>query len=160
MQRFSSTQYLTVPRVLTYYCLSLLPIYADRLFDEIRKTTTVGIFSVGFVSRGMYARCHVNPETGKVDGVVSRVKYGRRYPMDMGGFCVHTSRVRGFRFLSRWHAGFLETNFLAQVVESYDDFEPLAENCTRIYVWHVKTDGHINTTVASDPISDQIEPLV
>ncbi|KAJ3209579.1 hypothetical protein HDU82_000565, partial [Entophlyctis luteolus] len=40
--------------------------YDIRLFKELRKTTGVSVFGVGF-SVGQYERCVVNPQTGKVE---------------------------------------------------------------------------------------------
>jgi galactosylgalactosylxylosylprotein 3-beta-glucuronosyltransferase 3 len=80
----------------------------------------------------------VDPETGKVSKILGWTEEFK-YPIDMAGFSVHTSNIRGARFHRQWPKGSLESNFLEQVVDKVEDLEPLANNCTSIYAWHVKT---------------------
>jgi len=104
----------------------------------------------------------VDPETGKVTKIVDGLGGDRKYPIDMAGFSVHTSRIRatGARFHHEWQSGFLESNFLSYIVNKMEDLEPLAYNCTRIYAWHVKTDGARDDPRDEDPDFERIAPSV
>ncbi|CAI5524219.1 unnamed protein product [Closterium sp. Naga37s-1] len=68
----------------------------------------------------------------------------RRYIMDMAGFAFSTEALRNgtvqgkkqsirFRPSKR---GFLETDFLEQLVTHEDEFEVLADGCRAVWVWH------------------------
>jgi len=59
----------------------------------------------------------------------------------MAGFAFSTTALlaKKPRFLASSTAGMLETDFLSALVSEVSDLEPLAANCTRILVWHVKT---------------------
>ena len=100
----------------------------------------------------------MNEETGLVDSILTswRPKYvvplknnpkkfarpKRKYGMDMGGFAISTTTlvVKSPKFKESSKSGFLESDFLQQCVGEMKHFEPLAGNCTRILVWHVKTE--------------------
>jgi hypothetical protein len=60
--------------------------------------------------------------------------------MDMAGFAFHSDLLRKKMPLFRndWPRGFLETNFINQLIDSPDKLEPL-DNCSRLYSWHVRT---------------------
>lgn len=40
--------------------------------------------------------------------------------------------------------GHLESNFLSEVVDDMSHLQPLATNCTKVYVWHTKTDPRLS----------------
>lgn len=113
--------------------------YDLRLFDEIRKTKRVSVFPVGLLKFYGVSAPIVNSTTGKVSGFHDW-QGGRKFALDMAGFAVDLDF-----FLSNKHAGMkpvlqqLETSFLQSLGVGMDDFEPLAENCTKVYVWHTKT---------------------
>jgi Glycosyltransferase family 43 len=112
---------------------------AVRLFDQIRQTKTVGVMGV-LTSIGPYERCLVNSTTGKVQGFLTHWPGNRTYQIDMAGFSFHTRLLaeRKPRFRNDWSRGFLETNFIHQLISSPQELEPL-DNCTRLYSWHVRT---------------------
>ena len=63
--------------------------------------------------------------------------------VDMGGLSFHTSVLlteQRPRFSHSWGLGYLETKFLQLFVKSTEDLEPLANNCQRMYVFHVTTE--------------------
>jgi hypothetical protein len=49
---------------------------------------------------------------------------------------------------------------LEQLVESVVDLEPLCNNCTKIYVWHVKTKSASLSSVPNDPDKEKILNLI
>ena len=132
--------------------------YDMRLFNELRKTKRVGIFTVGFRGKSLYERCIVNSTTGKVGKIVP--SDARKFPIDMGGFAVHTSVIKSIKPRFQGRSGHAETEFLEQLVDSVTELEPLNLNCTRIYSWHVKTGGMIINRVNEDPDFEQIKGLV
>ncbi|KAJ3353286.1 Palmitoyltransferase Hip14 [Entophlyctis luteolus] len=125
--------------------------YDIRLFKELRKTTGVSVFGVGF-SVGQYERCVVNPRTGKVERFATNWVAHRKFAIDMGGFAVHTRMIASKkpRFRNDWTIGQLENKFIQQLAHSLDELQPLMENCTRIFVWHVKTSGGREDVVKGD----------
>jgi galactosylgalactosylxylosylprotein 3-beta-glucuronosyltransferase 3 len=145
----------------------LFLVVAVRLFNQIRQTKRVGVMGVK-TSVGPYERCVVNSTTGKVHGFVTNWTGNRTYPMDMAGFCFH-SRVLAEkskpRFRNDSSRGFWETDFIAQLVDSPEQLEPL-DNCTKLYSWHVRTEAgraDVNTTpqgVGQDPELKNMLPSV
>lgn len=119
----------------------MLLICSARLMEAIRFTKGVGIFSVGFRGEGVYCRCKVDAATGKVVGTTNKWFKSTNYAMDMAGFCANSELVREkhARFLQDSPPGKIEHMFLQQLVENVSDMEPLLNNCTLIYSWHVRT---------------------
>lgn len=136
--------------------------YDIRLFPELRRTKQVSVFGVGFTGGAGYERCLVNATTGKVSRLVSKWSGGRKFQMDMASFAFHSDLVlqRKPRFPSDCRKGHLETKFLEQLVESVVDLEPLCNNCTKIYVWHVKTKSASLSSVPNDPDKEKILNLI
>jgi hypothetical protein len=113
-----------------------------RLIEGIRYTKGVGIFGVGFRSQALYTRCKVDPQTGKITGMTSKWYVpGENVAMDMAGFCAHSDLIKEkkARFRSNSPNGRIEHVFLKQLVSDVSEMEPLLDNCTRIYAWHVQT---------------------
>ena len=52
--------------------------------------------------------------------------------------------------------GRLESNFIAQLIRNIGDIQPLADNCTKIFVWHTKTDHRIPNDVANPNPGDSL----
>jgi hypothetical protein len=110
--------------------------------EGIRYTKRVGIFGVGFRSQALYARCKVDYKTGKIKGMTSkRYIRGGNIAMDMAGFCAHSDLIKEkkARFRADSPAGRIETVFLKQLESDVSEMEPLLDNCTRIYAWHVQS---------------------
>jgi hypothetical protein len=132
--------------------------YDVSLFSrELLYTRYTSIFAVGLSGGSAWERCHVNRETGQVDAILSTWKPRYRVPnpkrpgkfihpkrkfaIDMAGFALSTTalQTKQARFTPESTSGMLETDFLSQLVQEVSELEPLAANCTRILVWHVKT---------------------
>jgi len=127
--------------------------YDVQLFHELAYATNIGVFGVGMPGGSAYERCHVDPETGKVDKLLTTWAAKRMFPIDMAGFCFathHLARATAsgnkLRFTPRSKPGFLENDFLSFIAGSVSEMEPLAANCTRILTWHVKTVGNDQCT--------------
>lgn len=136
--------------------------YDLRLFPQLRQTQYVSVFGVGFVGGGTYERCVVSPETGKVWYIATNWAGDRTFPLDMAGFAFHTRAIfaRKPRFRNDWPMGFLETRFVEQLVSHMSQLQPLNNNCTDIFVWHVKTSGPNANRVYSDPKFETLRTLV
>lgn len=135
--------------------------------EGIRYTKGVGIFGVGFRSQAMYARCKVDPQTGKVTGTTSKwYKPGNNVAMDMAGFCANSDLMKETkaRFRNNAPPGRIENDFLKQLGKDVTEMEPLLDNCSRIYAWHVqsKISGFSTPKNISewDPAFESIQPGV
>ncbi|KAI3385268.1 hypothetical protein SNEBB_007405 [Seison nebaliae] len=113
--------------------------YGMRLFEEIRKTRKIRLWSVGIVGNLLYEKpiCRNN----KVVRFFSIIKVkSRKFPIDMASFSISLnyllSRNEKARFVSGKKSR-LETDFLESLRTSYDDLE--AECSNKINVWHTKT---------------------
>jgi len=112
--------------------------YDVRLFEEIRRTKVVSMFPVGLVAELGLSTPIVRDGmvVGFYDGFISE----RTYPVDMAGFAVNVQY-----FLQQKHVtmpfkqGYEEDGFLRSLKFSISDIEPLADNCTKVLVWHTKT---------------------
>lgn len=134
------------------------------MFSELRRIQKVGVFGVGYAGGGTFERCIVNPTTGKVAKFVTKWEGGRLYPVDMAGLVFTTKILKGKRFSTDWSLGYLETKLLQKMIGSKSELEPLMDNCTCIYVWHVKTkypydEGPYNMDDI-DPEASRIFPTV
>ena len=114
--------------------------YDVQLFNELRMTTRVSVGSVAFSGGGAYERCLVDVTTGEVRGFATNWFGGRKFPIDMGGLAFHKSILseKHPRFSNKYPSE-LETRFVEQIVDRIADLKPMNENCTKVYVWHVKT---------------------
>uniref|UniRef100_A0A8D0L5S7 Galactosylgalactosylxylosylprotein 3-beta-glucuronosyltransferase n=1 Tax=Sphenodon punctatus TaxID=8508 RepID=A0A8D0L5S7_SPHPU len=114
--------------------------YSLHLFDEIRSTKRVSVWPVGLVGGLRFERPLV--EHGKVIGFYTAWKPNRPFPMDMAGFAVTLQLLlanREARFDLQAERGYLESSLLQSLV-SIEELEPKAENCTKVMVWHTRTE--------------------
>ncbi|XP_039219048.1 galactosylgalactosylxylosylprotein 3-beta-glucuronosyltransferase 3 [Crotalus tigris] len=114
--------------------------YSLRLFDEIRSTKRVSVWPVGLVGGLRFERPLV--EKGKVAGFYTAWKPNRPFPVDMAGFAVALSLLLAnpeARFDLLAERGYLESSLLQSLV-SMEELEPKADNCTKVLVWHTRTE--------------------
>ncbi|XP_044304576.1 galactosylgalactosylxylosylprotein 3-beta-glucuronosyltransferase 3 isoform X1 [Varanus komodoensis] len=114
--------------------------YSLRLFDEIRSTKRVSVWPVGLVGGLRFERPLV--ENGRVVGFYTAWKPSRPFPMDMAGFAVSLPLLlanREARFDLQAERGYLESSLLQSLV-SIEELEPKADNCTKVLVWHTRTE--------------------
>ena len=110
-----------------------------RVFDELRTTTRVGIIPSGnFDETGISSPI---VKSGKVTGFIAKFKASRKWLVDFADFGVNIAfwRSRGAPLCNAKTLGYIETKFLEAMHIQYSDFEPKANNCTEILVWHTKT---------------------
>ncbi|KAG8239078.1 hypothetical protein J437_LFUL018893 [Ladona fulva] len=108
----------------------------------MRYTKGVSVWPVGLVG-GLMVEKPLMDEHGIVKGFNSAWKPERPFPIDMAGFAINLNL-----FLDRPQAafsltvpgGFQESELLHHLVSSVRDLEPLASNCTKVYVWHTRTE--------------------
>ncbi|XP_063625034.1 galactosylgalactosylxylosylprotein 3-beta-glucuronosyltransferase I-like isoform X1 [Cydia splendana] len=113
--------------------------YSLKVFDEMRKIKKVGVWPVGIVG-GMRVEMPLVTD-GKVSGYNAVWKPYRPFPIDMAGFAVNATLFLDFpeaKFSRKVQSGFQESEILKYVV-TQQELEPLADNCTKVYVWHTRT---------------------
>ncbi|ODM98958.1 Galactosylgalactosylxylosylprotein 3-beta-glucuronosyltransferase 1 [Orchesella cincta] len=117
--------------------------YSLEVFDEMRYVKTVGVWPVGLVGGLMVERPKVNAE-GKVVGWLTVWSPNRPFAIDMAGFAVNLklfmSKPEG-KFKNEVQKGYQESEFLRHFVTSLDEVEPRADNCTKVNVWHTRTEN-------------------
>uniref|UniRef100_A0A915I4V8 Galactosylgalactosylxylosylprotein 3-beta-glucuronosyltransferase n=1 Tax=Romanomermis culicivorax TaxID=13658 RepID=A0A915I4V8_ROMCU len=114
--------------------------YDIRLFDEMRTIRKVGVWPVAFVGQLMVERPKV--ENGRVTGYLVAWGPERHYAIDMAGFAVNLELIlKSPQTFFSYNAsrGFQETYLLRNLITGLHDLEPKADNCTKVYVWHTKT---------------------
>ena len=116
--------------------------YDLRLFDEIRKVETVGVWPVGIVGGQLIESPIVSPD-GLVTGFNSKWKPDRPYPLDMASFAIHLHLLAAHpraAFNNTRRIGYVESSLFASLsVKLPTDLVPLADRCTKVYVWHTRT---------------------
>lgn len=112
--------------------------YDIRIFEEMRWTKRVSMFPVGLVTKLGVSTPIVR--AGKVVGFYDGWIAKRKFPVDMAGFAVSVPFL-----LSRPNAtmpftvGYEEDGFIKSLGITAGEIEPLASNCTKIWVWHTQT---------------------
>ncbi|XP_056148017.1 galactosylgalactosylxylosylprotein 3-beta-glucuronosyltransferase 2 [Lampris incognitus] len=115
--------------------------YSVELFDEMRGTRGVSVWPVGFVGGRAYERPLVSG--GKVVGWYTGWRPDRPFAIDMAGFAVNLQVILAnprAQFKRRGsQPGMQESDFLKQITK-VTELEPKANNCTRVLVWHTRTE--------------------
>ncbi len=115
--------------------------YDLKLFDELAKTESVSVFPVGFV--GQKNKPGVSSpivKEGKVVGFSDGWFASRVYPIDMAGFAIEVDFLASKENASMpYWAGYEEDILLQTMDITFDDLQPLANNCKEVLVWHTKT---------------------
>ncbi|XP_063056407.1 galactosylgalactosylxylosylprotein 3-beta-glucuronosyltransferase 2-like [Engraulis encrasicolus] len=114
--------------------------YDLQLFEEMRYTKHVSVWPVGLIAARWYERPKVRD--GKVVGWYTGFG-GRKFGTDMAGFAVNLSLIlanpQAQFVLKGAKRGMQETDFLRQLT-TVQDLEPKANNCTKVLVWHTRTE--------------------
>ncbi|XP_021201548.3 galactosylgalactosylxylosylprotein 3-beta-glucuronosyltransferase I [Helicoverpa armigera] len=113
--------------------------YSLKVFDEMRKVKRVGVWPVGIVG-GMRVEMPLVSD-GKVSGYNAWWKPFRPFPIDMAGFAINATLFLEHpeaKFSRKVQSGFQESEIL-KYFTTKEELEPLADNCTKVYVWHTRT---------------------
>ncbi|KAM9810206.1 galactosylgalactosylxylosylprotein 3-beta-glucuronosyltransferase 2 [Syngnathus typhle] len=115
--------------------------YSLELFQEMRNTRRVSVWPVAFVGARTYERPIV--AGGRVVGWYTGWRPDRTFATDMAGFAVNLQVILAnprAQFKRRGsQPGMQETDFLKQITK-VAELEPKANNCTRVLVWHTRTE--------------------
>ncbi|XP_028161308.1 galactosylgalactosylxylosylprotein 3-beta-glucuronosyltransferase I-like [Ostrinia furnacalis] len=106
---------------------------------HMRKVKKVGVWPVGIVG-GMRVEMPLVKD-GKVTGYNAAWKPFRPFPIDMAGFAINATLfldVPNAKFSRKVQSGFQESEILKYFTTN-SELEPLADNCTKVYVWHTRT---------------------
>ncbi|XP_060562903.1 galactosylgalactosylxylosylprotein 3-beta-glucuronosyltransferase 3-like [Ruditapes philippinarum] len=115
--------------------------YDIQLFEEMRFTEKVSVWPVGLVGYLWYESPVV--KQGKVIGWYTFWKPERHFAMDMAGFAVNLRLFKDYptaKFHDSAGRGNLESDLLTQLNVQLTDLEPKAEKCTKVLVWHTRTE--------------------
>ncbi|XP_061262640.1 galactosylgalactosylxylosylprotein 3-beta-glucuronosyltransferase 3 isoform X1 [Bos javanicus] len=114
--------------------------YSRELFEEMRWTRGVSVWPVGLVGGLRFEGPRV--QDGRVVGFHTAWEPNRPFPVDMAGFAIALSLLLAkpnARFDATAPRGHLESSLLSHLVDP-KDLEPRAANCTRVLVWHTRTE--------------------
>lgn len=116
--------------------------YAIKLFHEMEKIQKVGVWPVGLVGGLMVEKPICDNITRKVIGFNAAWKPDRPFPLDMAGFAINLRLLLEHKdavFSYDVQGGYQESEILRQIV-TRNELEPLADCCTKVYVWHTRTE--------------------
>lgn len=116
--------------------------YSIKLFEEMAKIQKVGVWPVGLVGGLMVEKPICDNVTNKIVGFNAAWKPDRPFPLDMAGFAINLKLLlenKDAAFSYDVQGGYQESEILRQIV-TREELEPLAECCTKVYVWHTRTE--------------------
>ncbi|XP_052768062.1 galactosylgalactosylxylosylprotein 3-beta-glucuronosyltransferase 2-like [Mya arenaria] len=134
--------------------------YDIRIFEEMRYTKNVSVWPVGLVAGLRYEA----PKVSNKKVVGWHTSFPRKFSTDMAGFAVNLQLLKNItsvEFRASAPPGHHETDFIQQLGVELSDLEPLAANCTKVLVWHTRTQKpnvnneskvHQDKNYTSDPI--------
>lgn len=117
--------------------------YSLELFDEITKIEEghVGVWPVGLVGGLMVEKPILNANN-EVVGFNAAWRPERPFPIDMAAFAISTDLLLKFTkavFSYEVERGYQESEILRQIT-AREDLQPLANLCTKVLVWHTRTE--------------------
>ncbi|PWA22988.1 galactosylgalactosylxylosylprotein 3-beta-glucuronosyltransferase 1 isoform X1 [Gambusia affinis] len=116
--------------------------YSLQLFEEMRSTKKVSVWPVAFVGGLRYESPKINA-LGKVYGWKTVFDPHRPFGIDMAGFAVNLglilSKPQAYFKLRGVKGGYQESSLLKELV-TLSELEPKASNCTKVLVWHTRTE--------------------
>ncbi|CAF0868838.1 unnamed protein product [Rotaria sordida] len=122
--------------------------YHWKLFQEIRKIQSVGVWPVGLVGELLYERpiCL----NGKVHSWFHYMYRKRKFPTDMAGFAIHLRLIHQYsNYIFNVSANSIaeQESQILNTMTTIDQLECLANNASKIYVWHTKTQSMFLTSI-------------
>ncbi|XP_053501469.1 galactosylgalactosylxylosylprotein 3-beta-glucuronosyltransferase 1 isoform X2 [Ictalurus furcatus] len=116
--------------------------YSLELFEEMRSTQKVSVWPVAFVGGLRYESPKIN-SLGKVYGWSTVFDPHRPFAIDMAGFAINLqlilSKPQACFKLNGVKGGYQESSLLGELV-TLSELEPKADNCTKVLVWHTRTE--------------------
>ncbi|RWS26516.1 Galactosylgalactosylxylosylprotein 3-beta-glucuronosyltransferase 3-like protein [Leptotrombidium deliense] len=115
--------------------------YDLRIFEEMRDTQKVSVWPVGLVGGLQVERPLVS--NGRVTGWNTIWRPERAFPIDMAGFAVNIKLIldrRKANFIATVPRGYQESYFLKQLIHGVHELEPKADDCSKVFVWHTRTE--------------------
>ncbi|CAH0386082.1 unnamed protein product [Bemisia tabaci] len=115
--------------------------YTVQILNEMRYTRKASVWPVGLVGGLMVEKPNIDPDTGRVSSWNSAWRPERKFPIDMAGFAINLRILLekpSVKFSYQVERGYLETDILSQVTTP-EELEPLADNCTKVLVWHTRS---------------------
>lgn len=116
--------------------------YSLELFEEMRWTKKASVWPVGLVGGVRFERPIVD-ENGKVTSWSTGWRPERPFAIDMAGFAINLKLLIDkpeALFSFEVPRGYQESTILAAVVTK-EELEPKADKCTKVYVWHTRTEN-------------------
>eukprot|EP00118_Oscarella_pearsei_P004367 m.18576 g.18576 ORF g.18576 m.18576 type:complete len:326 (+) comp27682_c0_seq1:46-1023(+) len=114
--------------------------YDVQIFDQMRFTRRVSVWPVGLTG-GLRFEGPVCSH-GKIVGWHTSWHPERPFPLDMAGFAVNLAELVNnskARIDPNASRGYLESSLLSSILKK-EDAEPLANDCTKVLVWHTRTE--------------------
>lgn len=117
--------------------------YDLKLFAEIRETRMISVWPVAFAG-GLLVEKPIVDRTNrsKVVAFNSEWRKDRPYPIDMAGFAISLKLYfskHNVKFSAKGPIGFIESNFIGKLINSWDELEPRSNECRDVLVWHTQT---------------------
>lgn len=118
--------------------------YSLELFNEMLliEHDKVGIWPVGLVGGLMVERPLLDLNTKKVIGFNAMWRPERPFPIDMASFAISSNLLfqrPEAEFSYEVERGYQESEILRHLI-TIDQLQPLADLCTKVYVWHTRTE--------------------
>ncbi|EGT51833.1 hypothetical protein CAEBREN_11722 [Caenorhabditis brenneri] len=116
--------------------------YDLKVFGEMRKVQKAGVWPVGIVG-GMFVETPILAKNGSIIDFNAVWKRERPFPIDMAAFAVNITLILqnpNAMFSFDVPRGYQESTFLEKVGIHRYNMEPLAEKCSKVYVWHTRTE--------------------
>ncbi|XP_071098140.1 galactosylgalactosylxylosylprotein 3-beta-glucuronosyltransferase 1-like [Haliotis cracherodii] len=114
--------------------------YDLRIFAEMRRTRKVSVWPVAFAGNQRYEAPIV--KNGKVTGWRVSFDPSRKFAIDMAGFAMNLHLFfehPDLQFSHYTRPGSQESYIISKTNITLNDLEPLADNCTKVLVWHTRT---------------------
>lgn len=115
--------------------------YSLQVFEEMRHTQKVSVWPVALVGGLRYESPIV--VKGTVTGWSTYWKPHRPFAVDMAGFAINLRLILQHpkaQFSNAVQRGYQESTLLTGLGVTLSDLEPKAQSCTKILVWHTRTD--------------------
>lgn len=132
-----------------------------QLFDEIRYTKKVSMMPVGLI--GDFGVSSPVVKKGKVIGFFDSWSGNRKFAIDMAGFAVSVQFLKQSpKATMPFKVGHEEDMFLKNLGLRMEDIEPVADECTKVLVWHTQSTNkpRANLRLAHEKSGTSLDKLI